>query len=178
MTTRPPDNRPLPAPTLAHGRVTEASERPNVFHVPTAWPVDDFAAYLLALMREARISDYAELSRISGVNQTQFSNWRQGKSQPSRESLNKVARALGVPPVSLWLMAGLADEQELDMAERPDLTVLPREFTELLELWRDEKLTEQQRELVRSSVAVLVGGLRAQLGERGRGRPNVRRKAG
>jgi transcriptional regulator with XRE-family HTH domain len=144
--------------------------------MPAKWPHEEFATYLRALMTEAGIPDYAELSRLTGVNQTQFSNWRRGISRPSRENLGKVAKVLGVRPVNLWLVAGLTDEEELDLAERPDLTVLPREFIALLELWQDGRLTEQQRDFLRMSVATLVSGLRNQLGESPQGRPIGRRK--
>lgn len=146
--------------------------------MPVKWPHEEFVAYLRALMTEAHVPDYAELSRLSGVNQTQFSNWRRGLSQPSRESLSKVARVLNVKPVNLWLMAGLADSSELNLAERPDLTVVPREIAALLELWRDERLTESQREFLRTSVAVLVSGMRGRLTDPGRGRPIGRRRTG
>lgn len=174
--TRPADNRPPSAQTLAHARVTGRRRRPTVFGMPPAWPREEFIEYLRALMTEAGIPDYAELSRLSGVNQTQFSNWRRGVSQPSRESLNKVARTLGMKPVNLWLAAGLTDEEELDLEERPDMTVLPREFTELLELWRDDRLTEEQRGHLRTSVSLMVSGMRGQLTDPARGRPIGRRR--
>lgn len=140
--------------------------------------MEEFRDYLRALMTEQGIPDYAELSRISGVSQNQFSNWRRGLSQPSRESLSKVARALRVKPANLWLMAGLADEDDLGLDERPDLSVLPREFTELLDLWGDARLTDSQREFLRTSVALLVSGLRGQLGKDGPTRPIRRRNVG
>lgn len=139
--------------------------------------MEEFRDYLRALMTEHGIPDYAELSRLSGVSQNQFSNWRRGLSQPSRESLSKVARVLGVKPANLWLVAGLADEDELGIEESPDLTVLPREFADLLDLWGDERLTDTQRDFVRMSVANLVNGVRASFEPPGRGRPIGRRRA-
>lgn len=146
--------------------------------MPASWPVDEFVAYLRALMGEAHIPDFAELSRLTGVSQTQFSNWRRGLSQPSRDSLNKIAPVLNVKPVNLWLMAGLVDEAELDLAERPDLAVVPREFADLLGLWRDERLTDEQRGDLRRSVALLVSGMRSQLADPDLGRPIGRRRTG
>lgn len=174
MTVRPPDNRPGPAHTLARAGVTRLSGPSIVFCMPATWPVEEFVAYLRALMREADIADFAELSRLSGVSETQFSNWRRGLSQPSRKSLNRVAPILRVKPVNLWLMAGIADEADLDLTERPDMTVAPREFTDLLELWHDDRLSDPQRDFLRTSVAVLVSGMRGQLADPARGRPNRR----
>ncbi len=136
-----------------------------------------FAEYLRALMDTAGISDYAELSRLSGINQTQLSNWRRGISQPSRESLSKIAPVLGVRASNLWLVADLADEEELGLDERPDLTVLPRAIAELIDVWRDGRLSDEQRAALLSAVALAVSGVRAQLGKPDRGRPIRRRPA-
>jgi transcriptional regulator with XRE-family HTH domain len=140
------------------------------------WPVEEFAAYLRALMREADIPDYAELSRLSGVSQTQFSNWRKGIAQPSRESLSKVAKVVNVKPVHLWLAAGVADADDLDLSEQPDLAVLPREFTELIQLWRTDLLSDAERQFLRTSVAVLMRGIRNDVLHNPERRPRRPRK--
>lgn len=129
--------------------------------------MEEFREYLLACMDRAGVADYAELSRITGVSQTQLSNWRYGKSQPSQASLRKIAPALGVAPVNLYIAAELNDSAELELTQVPDLRVGPREFQDLAELWDDARLTDEQRSFVRRSVATLVAGLRAELPNHG-----------
>jgi transcriptional regulator with XRE-family HTH domain len=160
MEAQPSLDGSVPALTLTPSEVTTPLRGPNVFYMPTTWPVEEFVAYLRALMSEANISDYAELSRLSGVSQTQFSNWRKGTSRPSRESLSKIAKVLDVKPVNLWLTAGIADKDDLDLAEQPDLAVLPRELLDLINLWRTDALTDQEREFLRTSIAALISGIR------------------
>lgn len=170
-----------PATTLAHARVTGRPRRPTVFCVAARWPYEQFAEYLRALMAEAGIPDYAELSRLSGVNQTQFSNWRRGISRPSRESLAKVARVVGVPTLNLVDVAGLADDGDEVTEEVRRPAALPAELVELLELWRDERLSDDQRATLLAAVEITVDGMRAQLGRgvsRDGGRPNRGRRAG
>lgn len=164
---RPMNSRPPPAPSLTHPGVTRARRSPTVFGVAKSWPVEEFREYLLACMKRAEIADFAELSRLTGVSQTQLSNWRYGKSQPSQGSLKKIAPALGVAPVNLYIAAGVNDHAELELAHEPDLRVGPAEFRDLAELW-DDHLTDEQRSFVRRSIATLVAGLRAEL-PKGRG---------
>jgi transcriptional regulator with XRE-family HTH domain len=150
--------------------------------VSKSWPVDDFREYLWALMRNAGIADYAELSRLTSVSQNQFSNWRRGLAQPSRESLKKIAPTLGVPPVLLYIQAGLDEHQDLDLTPQPDFSALPRPFHDLREVY--ERLNDLGRgaEALRS-ISVLVAGLKAEIAEaeaidkRRRDQPSGRRRA-
>ena len=125
--------------------------------------MEEFREYLLACMKRAEISDFAELSRLTGVSQTQLSNWRYGKSQPSQPSLRKIAPILGIAPVNLYIAAGVNDTEELELDRAPDLRVGPAEFQDLAELWDDPRLTDEQRSFLRRSIATLVAGLRAEL---------------
>lgn len=151
---------------LACVEVPAPPESLTLFGVPKSWPVEEFQAYLLACMERAGIADYAVLSRMTGVSQTQLSNWRYGKSQPSQPSLKKIAPALGVAPVNLYIAAGVNDSEELELSSRPDLRVGPREFQDLAELWDDPRLTDEQRSFVRRSVGTLVAGLSSELPKR------------
>jgi transcriptional regulator with XRE-family HTH domain len=159
----PIDNRPPPARSLTRPGVTGQRRSPTLFGVPKSWPVEEFREYLLACMKRAQIPDFAELSRLTGVSQTQLSNWRYGKSQPSQGSLKKIAPVLGVAPVNLYIAAGVNDSEELELTQAPDLRVGPREFQDLAELWDDSRLTDEQRSFIRRSVATLVAGLQAEL---------------
>lgn len=161
-TVRPPDTRPPLQFALSLKRVTHPPGWPYSPRVAREWPHEEFRDYLLALMEEKGISDYAELSRRSGVGQWQFSQWTRGLAQPSTKSLRKLAPALGVTPVKLFLVAGLNDAAELELGHEPDLRVGPAEFVALAELW-EEDLSDDQRSFLRRSVATLVAGLRAEL---------------
>lgn len=179
MSTGPADNRPSPARPLNRSRVTRAEKSPTVACVSTSWPVEDFRAYLRALMDAAGIVDYAELSRLSGVSQTQLSNWRRGLSQPSRAALKRLVRPLQLKsPVTLYIAAGLDAHEDLELEAVPDFTVLPREFQDLREVYERLKAIGQE-DVVLSSVRVLVAGLRAQLDVTESHRPTGRqRRAG
>jgi transcriptional regulator with XRE-family HTH domain len=134
--------------------------------VSKPWPVEDFNQYLEALMAAKKIADRAELSRVAGIDQTQLSNWRHGKTSPSRQSLRKIAQALTVPPVNLYVAAGIDSPEDLDLSGAPDLTVLPTELRDLVDLYGSERLTEEDRTYLRRHVGLLVTGLLSDLAER------------
>lgn len=141
--------------------------------MPANWPVEEFNAYLRALMTAAGIADYAELSRVTKVNQTQFSNWRHGKTQPGRANLKRIAPHLGVPPVLLYLQAGLDETDDLDLAEAPDVTVWPAEFRELREIYERFAAAGRGDEVL-DAIATLALGLDARIGKA----RSVRRRTG
>jgi transcriptional regulator with XRE-family HTH domain len=114
-------------------------------------------------MDAAGIATYAELSRLTGVSQNQFSNWTRGLAQPSRDTLNRIAPALNVPRANLLLQAGITDRSDLDLQTSPDLRVLPAEFRELADLYDSDKVTDEQRLFIRRSLASLAAGVRAEL---------------
>lgn len=164
MNTGPADNRPPPAASLTRSRVTRGLLSPTVTCMPASWPVEEFRDYLRALMTGAGIADYAELSRLSGVSQTQFSNWRHGISQPSRAALKKIAPLLHVPPVLLYLQAGLDNSRDLDLSEAPDLTVWPREFHNLHAVYERFAAAGRGAEVL-DAIATLTLGLDARIGK-------------
>lgn len=179
MSTGPTDNRPAPARPLNRARVTRAENSPTLTCVPASWPFEEFREYLRALMDAAGIPDYAELSRLTDVSQTQYSNWRRGISQPSRAALKKVYPVLGLKsPVPLYIAAGLDTHEELELDSRPDLTVLPRPMQELLEVYEQLKAVGLE-EVALSSIRIVVDGLKAQVPRQRTDRPSgQRRKAG
>lgn len=114
-------------------------------------------------MDAAGIENFAELSRLTGVSQNQFSNWRRGLAQPSRENLRKIAPAVNLrSPVTLYLAAGLEEQEHLELDSAPDFTVLPRPFQDLREVYEQLKALGRD-DIVLSSITVLVGGLHAEL---------------
>lgn len=176
MTSRPIDNRPSPATTLTRTGVTGPGRGHTLSHVSKSWPVDEFNTYLRALMNAVGIESHAELSRLTGVSQNQFSNWRRGLAQPSRENLRKIAPALGLrSPVTLYLAAGLESQEHLELDATPDFRVLPKPFQDLREVYEELKLAGQE-DMVLSSIRVLVDGLKAQVREVQAGQPSGRRR--
>lgn len=167
---------PLPAKTLSRWGVTDDRVPSNLSHMGKAWPVAEFREYLRALMDAAGIANYAELSRLTGVSQNQFSNWHRGLAQPSRDSLAKIAPALNTPPVNLWIAAGLAGPEELNLDALPDMRVLPQEFRDLIVLYEDSRTNDGVRAFLRRSVAALVAGVKAEATKQGR--PTSRRRTG
>lgn len=164
MTQAPVGARPLPALTLSRGRVTAPEWSRRLLDVK-AWPVAEFNAYLRQLMDAAGLENYAELSRLSGVSQNQFSNWRRGLAQPSRDNLRKIAPALRLEsPVMLFIAAGHDDHEELGLDERPDFAVLPQPFQELREVY--ERLSASgQGDLVLDAIRLVLPALRARAQE-------------
>lgn len=154
---------------LSRGRVTDGSESPTLPRMSSkVWPVAEFQEYIRQLMKEAGFTSYTQLSRATGVGENQFSTWKLGYSQPTQASLRRIAPALGVQPLALFIAAGLTDPDELGIDE-PDLTVIPNEIRDLMEPYSDKRITDEQQSFIRRSVAALTIGLRAQLdGDRGR----------
>lgn len=176
MTTHPTDNRPVGRAPLARVRVTTDRDTPNVSCVPATWPFEDFGRYLRALMDNAGIPDFAELSRLTGVSQSQFSMWRRGMTQPSRRNLKRIAPALGLnSPLTLYLTAGLDEQEDLELDSQPDFTVLPKPFLELLEVYEELQRVGQE-DMVLSSIRVLVDGLKAQVRGVQAAQPSGRRR--
>lgn len=170
-------NGKLQPADLSHMRVTTGQTGSSLPVMPKAWPVAEFQAYLRACMDAAGIEDFAELSRRTGVGQWQFSTWKQGKNQPSAASLRRIAPALGVTPLKLFLAAGVNDAEELDLSGQVDLTVLPQEIRDFIALYLDERLTDDQRRYARRAAAHLTAGLRAEMAK-SQVKPSSRRRAG
>lgn len=180
-TVRPMDSRPPAAPRLAGVRVTKASPSPNLLHMSkTDWPeCERFNRRLETLMREAdpRIRDRAHLSELSGVDQTQLSNWRRGKTRPSRESLRKIAAVLGVLPVYLYIAAGLDEPADLGIERHAEPPIIPKEINELVDLYNDPALAEEHRAMIRAQARGTVLAIRALAADKApAGRRSPRRR--
>jgi transcriptional regulator with XRE-family HTH domain len=139
---------------------------PSLSCMPASWDLEaaaPFTEYLRSLMREAGIQDFAELSRLTGVNQTQFSNWTRGKTRPSRESLKKITPALGLTsPLMLYLAAGLDEPGDHQLEQPPDFAVLPRPLQELYEVY-ERFAALGQTDRVLSAIQLVLPGLKAEL---------------
>lgn len=78
----------------------------------------DFGLYLRKLMDAKGFDTDADLSRATGIDSSMISKWWSG-TQPSIDSLRKVAPRLGVRLGDLMVHAGLATPDELGMTAPP-----------------------------------------------------------
>lgn len=140
-----------------------------------AWPWQDFVEYVEALKLREGIPSDAELARLAEIPSSVLSRWKSGQMQPSRDNLRKLAGPLRVPPVNLWVVAGLAHPDEMDLSGQVNLTVLPAEIDELIALYRDEQTTDGDREYLRRSITGLVAAVRSDMAAR-RTAPEPRRR--
>lgn len=128
-----------------------------------SWPVEEFNAYLEGLMNRAGIADREELGRLSDVNSATLSRWKFGTKQPSRGTLDRLAGVLNVKPALLWIAAGLASADDLDLAQEPDLRVLPTEVRNLIDLLSEPRLPQDERDQLLAHVGLLISGVYARL---------------
>lgn len=130
------------------------------------WPRSEFLAYLDAAKKVAGIPNDAELARRAEVRSSVISRWRSGEQQPGHDNLRKVASALGVPTVNLWVAAGLVGPGDLDLVGQIDLKVLPAEFRDLIDLYDTAELNDEERQLLRTQARGAVLAVRAMLHDR------------
>lgn len=128
--------------------------------------MQDFNNFVDELMKREGIATDAELARLASIPSSVISRWRSGQMQPSRDNLRKLAAPLNVPPVLLWISAGLAKAEEMDLSGQVDLTVLPTELDDLIALYRDERATDDDRAYLRRSVTGLINNVRADIASR------------
>lgn len=160
---------------------TPATARKNaatVLRVRTndvSWPVGDFVNYLDEKMQDAGIDRDSRLAAAAGIDPSLISKWRSGRQQPSRKSLKALAPTLRVSPVMLYLAAGLDEAEDLDVTAEADSW--PAEFHELRTLFESFEAIGRA-DVVRRDMVRLVAGLRAELAELEKPRPDSRRRVG
>jgi transcriptional regulator with XRE-family HTH domain len=79
----------------------------------------NFAAYLKASMKAARIGSGAQLAEAAGIAQSLVSRWLNGKTLPSIEALRAIAEPLGVPMRDLVVRAGYMTPDEVGLEDEP-----------------------------------------------------------
>ena len=140
-----PRRKPWRDPKLARKKVTT---RPAGRTVPgvakVTWPWRDFRAFVEERMKLAGIDRPAELARRMDVTDALISKWLNGKSQPSKQSLRKMAEALNVPLLALELKAGHVEPEDLDAP--PDTTaILPPQIERVIDAYM--KATQRRPDL-------------------------------
>jgi transcriptional regulator with XRE-family HTH domain len=141
------------------------------------WPHQQFSDYIDAVMRAQGIDDDAELARRSGVGQTQIGRWRRGMSRPSIALLDRLAAGLLAPKRNLYALAGYSLDDEPVVVP----PAVPREIQDLIDLYHDPDLTDEERANLLLQARLAVRGLRALMDDRrtaDRGSVVRRRRAG
>src|SRR5690348_14348892 len=100
--------------------------------------------YLRDAMSAAKIPNAAELSRLTGVNESQISRWLRGVGQPDVSNLRRLSPALNIPILELLVAAGHITSGE---AKIRDVQPPQRIHTDVITAIReDEKLIPEARE--------------------------------
>jgi len=124
---------------------TPTSELPS-------WPVESFNNYLLDAMKRAGFASRHALAETGAVSAMLLSDWKNGKVRPGLDALTRVAEALGVPKIEMWIQAGLVSRDELIIDGLPD--DVPAELHQLMDLHR--KCNAEEREALRSDLGLLL----------------------
>jgi transcriptional regulator with XRE-family HTH domain len=165
--SRVPAQRSSGAQQLRARKVSKARLRENMLlRVRNEeWPVEEFNRYLTVHRDKVGFANDAALARAADLNASLISNWRNGKAQPSRQSLNKLAPVLKVSRMNLWIVAGIAEDD--DHASPPtEFDDAPAVVLDLLALYRDPRMTEDDRTSLRKWLSYQIAGVRSELGAR------------
>jgi hypothetical protein len=164
---RPSDERPRTAVNFVRPRMTGRNRRPTVIGMSGAdWPWEQFNRELDQLMEAAHIQNRKELATLVGMNTGVPYTWQPSKrrprpSQPTSESLAQIAPILETTLDTLQRAAGRPTGGTSEAAE-----VWPVEVRELRDLWRDERMTADDRVALMDDVSGLVAGWRTKLDRR------------
>lgn len=98
----------------------------------------------------------SDVSKATGINQTVFSEWKKGKSNPKIDKLQKIAEYFGVSVD--YLTSGkeyneikLTEKDERDIAKKLNDTLMQLESCDGL-MFDGEPLDEQSKELLKVSL--------------------------
>lgn len=151
----------------AHKLSSDEAEDNRLLRVRNSdWPMEEFCAYLSAKRDAAGFASDAALARAADIDPSLISNWRNGNAQPSRKSLDKLAPVLKVRRMNLWIVAGIADEEDLTSPPPSELDDAPDVILDLLTLYRDPQMTEEDRASLRKWLTYQIAGVRSELGAR------------
>jgi transcriptional regulator with XRE-family HTH domain len=119
------------------------------------WPRAVFLAWLDEWKEANNIPSDMQLAMRAGIpSPSVISGWRNGRARPSRESLRKIAALTGEPPIRIWALAGLADEEETGGPVEPPRDPLPPSIQNLVALYR--RSNEDTRDELLREVDYLV----------------------
>ena len=139
-----------------------------------------WATYLRRAMTHARVPNAAELSRRSGISESQISRWLRDVGAPDIETLRKVGKPLRRPMLEMLVAAGHITQQEAQMKDAPTVPDAPQTRQAILD---DPALSPAVRAMLLAAYDAATSEeqgahliRRAGLGERTvRARANARR---
>jgi transcriptional regulator with XRE-family HTH domain len=134
------------------------------------WPQHEFLKWLDAVRDQLGLPSDLQLSQHIGVGHTLISGWRNGRQRPSVKSLNIIAAKLGEDPRKLWVLAGLAHATDTGLlGDQPTAGVMygmPEEMRDLMAVYRDPRMTDDDRAATRRAIAMIAAGVRSDLDAR------------
>lgn len=152
---------PISAGRLRVHRQDTALRNGHPVHVSTGteWPHVVFMAWLDSLKEALDIPSDVQLAARAGMaSPSVISGWRNGRTQPSRGNLRKIAKLAGEPPMTVFRRAGLVDDEDLDDPPLISDEVLPRQITELIDIWRVSD--NNARTVILGQVEFLINAMR------------------
>ena len=117
-----------------------------------AGAVRDVGRYIREQRRQAELS-LRNLAKQAGVSNPYLSQIERGLRQPSARILKDIAKALRISAETLYVRAGILDEEETESA---DLVVA---------IFRDPHLTERQKQVLVDIYTSFRAGAQAPAGE-------------
>ncbi|GMA20789.1 helix-turn-helix domain-containing protein [Arsenicicoccus piscis] len=111
-------------------------------------PVPDLGVYLRE-QREAAQLSLRQLAELAGVSNPYLSQIERGLRRPSAEILGALAKGLEISAESLYVRAGLLDEQPAQSSVSPDVVAAIR---------ADPRLGDDQRKALLDLYALFTGG--------------------
>lgn len=113
---------------------------------------EGWSDFLDAAMRKSGYGTAADLSRASGIDQTQISRWLRGLGQPSLDNLRKLAPALRRPMLELVVASGhltreearLRDLRPIEEPEAPSVSEAVERDPRLMDMAREHLLRQYE----------------------------------
>jgi transcriptional regulator with XRE-family HTH domain len=136
-----------------------------------SWPYAEFIAWLDSVKTQRKLTSDLQLAQFFGINHSLISGWRNRRQRPSIETLTGIANTLGIDPRPLWVLAGQANAADLGLNEdaTEELTRdarRPAEFDELLAVYEDPRMTDEDQAFVLRQLHGITLSIEAELNAR------------
>jgi transcriptional regulator with XRE-family HTH domain len=128
------------------------------------------------------LGNNAEVSRLTGVNESLISKYRRGKARPTNETLEKIVSVIvplgnrmGQPmdPVEFYVKFGLIRRDQLDQDPIDPL------YIDLVQLDREAGMVDAtDQDKLRNHIRILIQVTRQELDTKRAAKPGTGRKAG
>lgn len=124
----------IPARAIGRARVTQS--------VPTSTQTPPFAAYFEDLQKETGLND-VELSALTGLDKSNFSHWRSGRTIPQSPALRVIAPHVNRLHGELLVAAGHSTPEELGMVG--GLSDLPKPIEDVVRTVKSRAIDAEDR---------------------------------